>query len=104
MGAYVMRAEIYVDEEIAGYLERVAAGYRFTYCDAYRGEPVSLTMPLSQKVYDYEVFPPFFDGLLPEGSMLESLLRRAKLDRDDFLGQLIAIGRDVVGNVTIRAA
>ncbi len=33
----------------------------------YHGAPVSLTMPLANKIYEFNVFPPFFEGLLPEG-------------------------------------
>ena len=52
----------------------------------------------------FDTFPPFFDGLLPEGFQLEALLRRRKLDRDDKFGQLIAVGADTVGAVTVEAA
>ncbi|WP_156812382.1 HipA N-terminal domain-containing protein [Legionella tunisiensis] len=43
-----------------------------------------------------------FEGLLPEGIMLEALLRKYKIDRNDYFGQLILVGRDVVGAVTIE--
>jgi len=46
--------------------------------------------------------PPFFDGLLPEGFQLEGLLKYGKIDRSDQFSQLIAIGADMVGNVTIE--
>lgn len=97
-----MRARIYVDEKLAGYLEKLDSGYRFTYLSNYKGSSVSLTMPATSSQYDYDSFPPFFDGLLPEGFMLESLLKRAKLDRNDFLRQLITVGGDLVGNVTVE--
>ncbi len=60
-------------------------------------------MPYPPFVYEYDRFPPFFEGLLPEGIMLEGLLRQAKLDRDDLMGQIIVVGRDMVGNVTVEA-
>ena len=60
-------------------------------------------MPLTQLIYDYDKFPPFFEGLLPEGMMLEGLLRHTKIDRNDLMGQLIAVGGDLVGNVTVEA-
>jgi serine/threonine-protein kinase HipA len=82
-------------------LEKRDGGFRFTYLPGYRGEPISLTMPLTQSQYDYDTFPPFFDGLLPEGVMLEALLKRAKLDRNDLFGQLLVVGGDLVGNVTV---
>ncbi len=97
-----MRAKVYVDRELSGYLEKLDDGYRFTYLPDYEGQSVSLTMPITRSCYDYDTFPPFFDGLLPEGVMLEALLKRAKLDRSDVFGQLLVVGGDLVGNVTVE--
>ncbi len=76
--------------------------YRIEYLADYVGEPISLTMPTSQKVYEFSRFPPFFDGLLPEGPQLEGLLRLGKLDRYDYFGQIIRVGHDLVGAVTLE--
>ena len=46
-------------------------------------------------------FRRFFDGLLPEGVMLESLLKKRKLDRHDYFGQLVILGADLVGAITV---
>lgn len=99
------KANILVHAVKAGSLEALEDGkYQFTYLDDYRGAAVSLTMPLTKKVYNFNSFPPFFEGLLPEGIMLEALLRKYKIDRDDYFGQLILVGHDVVGAVTIEEA
>jgi serine/threonine-protein kinase HipA len=99
------KAKVFVNDVFAGVLEEIAyrTKYRFTYIDGYQGSVVSLTMPLSKKEYIYDYFPPFFDGLLPEGIMLEGLLRILKIDRYDCMSQLIAVGQDMVGNVTVEA-
>lgn len=76
--------------------------YTFVYKDDYSGEPVSLTMPISQKKYIFNNFPPFFEGLLPEGIMLEGLLKINKLDKNDYFSQLISVGEDVIGAVTLK--
>jgi serine/threonine-protein kinase HipA len=76
--------------------------YSFIYDDNYSLEPVSLTMPVSQKKYYFENFPPFFEGLLPEGIMLEGLLKINKLDKKDFFSQLVAVGDDMIGAVTVK--
>lgn len=76
--------------------------YRFEYHTNYSGNPVSLTMPVRQRIYEYDTFPPFFDGLLPEGYQLEGLLKFGKIDRNDLFSQLAAVGEDLVGNVTVR--
>ena len=78
--------------------------FAFEYDEAYRGPPISLTMPLTQRQYTFAGFPAFFDGLLPEGMMLEALLKQAKIDRDDYFTQLITVGQDMVGSVTVRGS
>lgn len=99
------KAKISVHGQPAGLLEEVEAGalYRFDYLPGYEGAPVSLTMPLAQRSYSFQGFPPFFEGLLPEGIMLEGMLRRLKIDRRDYFSQLIATGEDFVGAVTCQA-
>jgi serine/threonine-protein kinase HipA len=96
------KAQVSIHGINAGILEELEdKTYRFSYFADYQGPPVSLTMPLKNKVYDFNAFPPFFEGLLPEGIMLEALLRKYKIDRNDYFGQLIIVGQDVVGAVSI---
>jgi serine/threonine-protein kinase HipA len=98
----VRRAEVYQKTALAGYLtETKAKEYRFEYVAGYKGRPVSLTMPVRSEPYDFDKFPPFFEGVLPEGRQLEALLRTDKLDRNDLMGQLLAVGEDVVGSVRV---
>ena len=75
--------------------------YCFQYLPGYAGHPVSLTMPVRFEPYCFNTFPPFFDGLLPEGIQLDGLLRTRKIDKHDYFSQLLAVGEDVVGAVTI---
>lgn len=98
------RAKVYNFGSYAGELVEVEKGkaYRFEYDEAYDGTPVSLSMPASQKVYEFDVFPPFFEGLLPEGMQLEALVRQTKTDRDDLFSQLVIVGSDLVGSVTVE--
>jgi serine/threonine-protein kinase HipA len=80
----------------------LCTSYRFTYLEGYTGESISLTMPVRETPYEFDSFPSFFDGLLPEGSMLEGLLRQLKIDRKDMFSQLLAVGNDLVGAVTVE--
>lgn len=87
----------------AGVLEERDDGtYAFVYREDYDGEPVSLSLPTTQRTYEFDAFPAFFDGLLPEGFQLEALLKRHKIDRDDYFTQLVTVGRDLVGAVTVE--
>lgn len=99
------KANVFVNDILAGELQELERGkkYRFVYTEAYTGASVSLEMPTSKTVYEFDRFPPFFEGLLPEGVMLGGLLRQAKLDRNDFMSQIITVGKDLVGNVTVEA-
>lgn len=99
------RASVFVAGVPAGELQEIERGkkYVFSYLTSYKGLPVSLEMPICQMIYEYDRFPPFFEGLLPEGIMLEGLLRQTKIDRNDLMAQLIAVGGDLVGNVTVEA-
>lgn len=76
--------------------------YVFQYDSGYQGPPISLTMPVREDAYEFESFPPFFDGLLPEGIQLEGLLKKYKIDKKDYFKQLLVTGLDLVGAVTIE--
>jgi serine/threonine-protein kinase HipA len=87
----------------AGYLiEVAAAAWRFTYMPGYAGPPVSLALPVREEPWLFADFPPFLEGLLPEGPQLESILRKYKIDRGDCFRQLMVVGQDVVGSLTIE--
>ncbi len=74
--------------------------WRFTYLPGYAGPPVSLVLPVRAEPYAFDGFPPFLEGLLPEGPQLEAILRKHKIDRNDCFRQLMAVGEDVVGSLT----
>ena len=98
------RAKVFVNGKEAGTLTELEFGkqYRVEYAPGYSGTPISLTIPVVDKTYEYDSFPPFFDGLLPEGYQLEGLLKIGKVDRNDFFAQLMAVGDDLVGNITVK--
>ncbi|MGM0609076.1 MAG: HipA N-terminal domain-containing protein [Thermotogota bacterium] len=97
-------AKVFMHNKLAGYLTEVERNkkYKFVYDDKYKGEPISLTMPVEFKEFTFNSFPPFFDGLLPEGIQLDGLLRYKKIDKDDYFSQLIATGADLVGAVSVE--
>lgn len=97
-------AKVLVNNIEAGVLKELNNNsYEFIYNDYYKLAPVSLTMPINQKNYFFAQFPAFFEGLLPEGVMLEGMLRKYKLDKHDYFSQLLQVGHDLVGAVTIKA-
>ena len=98
------RAKVYVKGIEAGILIEIMKGeeYQCEYLDQYNGLEVSRTMPVKEKFFRFNRFPPFFDGLLPEGIQLEGLLKIKKIDKNDYFSQLMAVGEDMVGAVTVK--
>jgi len=96
------KALIKADNIQAGILTEVTANhYIFQYDKDYDGPSISLTMPVRKTPYEFDSFPSFFDGLLPEGNQLEGLLKNNKLDKSDYFKQLVVTGQDLVGAVTV---
>jgi len=90
--------------EVGFLLENAKNSYEFRYHEEYTGEPISWTMPVRKATYYFDEFPAFFDGLLPEGLQLEGLLKGYKIDRTDYFKQLVIVGADMVGSVTVKLA
>ena len=69
------RAKVFVGELFAGVLTEDDMGYEFQYNPEYLysddSRAVSLTLPLTEKPYKSNVLFPFFDGLIPEGWLLD---------------------------------
>jgi len=89
----------------AGIITENEQGYTFAYDEAYLStpdaQPVSLTLPLRQEPYTNNILFPFFDGLIPEGWMLNIAERNWKINRRDRMGLLLTCCRDCIGNVSI---
>lgn len=100
------RAKIYHQSRLAGVLSEEDTGYRFVYDNDYLRQPdaipVSLTMPLSQKEFESNVLFPFFDGLIPEGWLLDISVQNWKLDPRDRMGLLMTCCRDCIGAVSVE--
>ncbi len=72
-------AYVYVKNVYAGELCETDDGYLFSYDSDYiesnGASVVSLTMPLSKQTYTSKTLFPFFDGLIPEGWLLQVVSR-----------------------------
>ncbi len=102
------KAIVKVNDRPAGRLEETEAGYVFRYFDEYvkdeEAKPVSLTLPKSQKVWESPVMFSFFDGLIPEGWLLDLTVKTWKFDARDRMGLLLVACSDCIGNVSISEA
>jgi serine/threonine-protein kinase HipA len=97
------RANIFVNDNSAGILvENNDSTYSFTYNGGYNGLPVSLTLPITSKPYISKIVFPFFDGLIPEGWMLDIITKNYKINERDRMGLLLACCNDCIGNIRIE--
>ncbi|HKJ44613.1 MAG TPA: HipA N-terminal domain-containing protein, partial [Balneolales bacterium] len=96
--------DIFIHKKKAGILSESddREYYTFEYLKDYDGPPLSVALPVSEESYRYKIFPPFFEGLLPEGTNLEALLGHQNIDRNDYFTQLITVGTNLVGAVTVE--
>ncbi len=100
------KAEIKMHDNIAGWLTQDEDGYHFEYDTAYlegkEPEPVSLTLPLQKATFTNNILFPFFDGLIPEGWLLDIAEQNWKLNPRDRMGLLLACCKDCIGAVSIN--
>jgi|SRR5882757_3538123 len=99
------KAEIRMHDRVAGHLKQDENGYTFTYSPQYLqmpgAEAVSLTLPLQEYSYISTVLFPFFDGLIPEGWLLDIAEKNWKLNPRDRMGLLLACCEDCIGAVGV---
>ena len=63
---------------------------------------VSLTLPLSSIVYESNILFPFFDGLIPEGWLLDVAIDKWKLNKNDRMSLLLCVCEDTIGAVSVK--
>ena len=99
------QAKIYMRHLFAGILTEDDTGYSFCYDFGYLhtedAEAISLTMPLRKEAYHSKVLFPFFDGLIPEGWLLDVAGRSWKIDLRDRMSLLLACCKDCIGAVSV---
>ncbi len=107
MNAYRI-AYVYVRDTFAGTLKETDSGYSFIYDNEYlsseNSTPVSLTLPMQKEEYTSKTLFSFFDGLIPEGWLLDIVSNNWKIDRKDRFGLLLVACKDPIGNVYIKEA
>jgi serine/threonine-protein kinase HipA len=99
-------AKIFVNDLVAGTLTESSAGeYAFKYDAEYlaneQNHPISLTLPKRQETYTSDILFPFFDGLIPEGWLVDIGIKNWKLNRKDRMGLLLHLCTDCIGNVSV---
>jgi serine/threonine-protein kinase HipA len=101
------QGDVFYKGVFAGRIYETEAGtYKFQYGQDYLGrkssQAVSLTLPLQTKAHESTMMFPFFDGLIPEGWLLDLAVRNWKLDPKDRMGLLLEVCGDCIGAVHVK--
>ena len=99
-------ATVIMHNRLAGILREDENGYHFSYNNKYlvsdNPEAISLTIPLQSEPYSSNILFPFFDGLIPEGWLLDIAIKNWKLNTRDRMSLLLATCQDCIGAVSIE--
>ena len=101
------QAKVFYQDILAGILTETNEGdYVFQYEDDYVKEHsedfITFSMLVSSLPYRDKRLFPFFEGLIPEGWLLDIASKNWKLNRNDRMGLLLACCRNCIGAVSIE--
>jgi len=100
----IRKGKVFYKDKLAGTIEQIEEGFIFTYDEKYINEiniSVSLTLPVRNEPYINKYMFPFFDGLIPEGWLLEIAEKKWKVDRRDRMGLLLTSCKDCIGSISL---
>ena len=100
-------AEIYYKDVLAGILTETNEGpytfqYEKEYVAKYPNQLITFSMPVSETKYmDSRLFQ-FFEGLIPEGWLLDIASKNWKINLNDRMGLLLACCQNCIGAVSVK--
>ena len=99
-------AAIYYGDVLAGQLTETNDGdyvfqYDATYVDLYPEQFITFTMPVRLTPYTDSRLFPFFEGLIPEGWLLNIASKNWKINPNDRMGLLLACCHNCIGAVSV---
>lgn len=99
-------AKIYYKDILAGTLTETDDGeyvfqYEKYYVNEYPDQFITFTMPVTDKAFTENRLFPFFDGLIPEGWLLDIASKNWKINQNDRMGLLLACCQNCIGAVSV---
>ena len=91
-------AGIITEDDNGEYLFR----YDINYIKAYPHQFITFDMPVSAYPYRSKRLFPFFDGLIPEGWLLNIAAESWKINKNDRMGLLLACCQNTIGAVSVH--
>jgi serine/threonine-protein kinase HipA len=99
------KGQVYCKGVHCGSIEEDTVGYVFRYSDAYLAlndsPAISVTLPKTLAAHRSNILFPFFDGLIPEGWLLDLAETNWKITHRDRMGLLLSCCKDTIGAVAV---
>lgn len=101
------QAIIKYNDIVAGVLIEDDSGeYVFTYDETYihnyPNQFITFNMPVNSRPYKSKRLFPFFDGLIPEGWLLNIAAKSWRINKTDRMGLLLACCKNAIGAVSVH--
>ena len=98
--------QVFCKDLYAGKIWEDEEGFHFQYDSEYltlpTAKPVSFTLPLQKEAFDSLVMFAFFDGLIPEGWLLNIATQTWKINPRDRMLLLLSLCEDCIGDVSVK--
>lgn len=100
------RGKVFYKDYMAGVITETHEGefvfqYDLKYVKTHPSEFITFTLPVSVTPYRENRLFPFFDGLIPEGWLLDIAVKNWKINRNDRMGLLLACCQNCIGAVSV---
>ena len=101
------QGNVFYKKDLAGVLTETNDGdYIFQYDQQYvKDHPtnfITFTIPVTEEAYTDKRLFPFFEGLIPEGWLLEIASKNWKINKNDRMGLLLACCQNCIGAVSVE--
>jgi len=100
------RGKVYYKDSFAGIIMETDEGdfvfqYDTQFVKEHPSEFITFTMPVTDEPYIERRLFPFFEGLIPEGWLLDIAYKNWKINKNDRMGLLLACCQNCIGAVSV---
>ena len=102
------KAAVFYNDDLAGILTETDDGqfqfrYDLDYIEKFPGQYLTFSMPVNSNTYHEKYLFSFFEGLIPEGWLLDVATTHYKVKPNDRMGLLLTCCENCIGAVSIKA-
>jgi len=96
------QGKVFYKDDLAGIITETNEGeyvfqYDSQYVEKHPNQFITFTLPVRMEPYREKRLFPFFEGLIPEGWLLDIAVENWKINKNDRMGLLLACCRNCIG-------